>query len=159
MKLHTMWNPKLKYLLLARVAFGLLLILAVLAWRLPTSLRVKGSGGVTEATWSAFSYYELTTTGGNDGMKFIPANNHTLKRFLVAAEYPPFLCTTNAVVAIKDLTTGAILTSVTVKGLSNDSGAISVSMTGGHTFAFETTTGAKGCQAIPGSPSFTAVYQ
>jgi len=145
-----------------RVALPLLLILAFAAWRLPASSHAQA--GVTEATWSSFWYLKLA--GTVSGLEFVPANNHTLTRFIVTAEAPPFECMVNATVAIKDMTTGTILTSLTITGsLPQDSGPLSISMTGGHVFSFVNPQGYSGCGKIagvtqnPGEANFTAIYQ
>jgi hypothetical protein len=143
-----------------RAAVLFILILVLAAWRLPISSHVRGAGGATEASWSGFWYGELKG-GAPYGMNlFVPSYSHTLTRFDAIVSVGPYYCTTNAVVAIKDITTGTILTSLTITtGVIQDSGPLSVQMTGGDTFAFVSTGGASGCQVFPGGVTFTAVYE
>ena len=142
-------RPQLK-----RVALSLLLILALVAWRLPGLSHAQG--GVTQATWSGFIPGAIVDSGAT-GMEVVLPKNHTLTRFSVVAEKGSE-CTTYPTVGFKDMTTGTILTQLTVDGY-NDSGPLSITMTGGHKFAFQVVGQAHCSAPYPGAADFTVIYQ
>lgn len=123
-----------------------------------TAVYEGNSGAVTEAGWSG---YNGGTLGLGTGPEVTFANNHTLTRFLLDSEVDEYECTTNAVVALKDMTTGTILTSLALSNSTNqyDSGPLSISMTGGHTFAFVGDGGAECTGQAPSGGAFTAIYE
>ena len=89
---------------------------------------------------------------------------HTLKRFhwdtQVVNGQIPANCTTTGVVAFFDETSTTALSSLTMTNtqLSQDSGAISVATTAGHTFSIRQTTASAGCTTFPNG-NLNAVYQ
>jgi len=146
-----------EYLGSKRAALSLLLILAFAAWRLPISSHAQG--GVTEAVWAG--YYNGFLSNAPTRIQIVPADGHTLTRFLVMAQQHPVNCTTYGAVAIEDMTTATVLTSLTlVNGQTfYDSGSLSISMTGGHAIGFVGTQNPSGCYIAPGEIMFTAVYE
>ncbi len=130
------------------------------------------SGGVTQMTWgfgSAISLLggasvtcALTGAVGNC-MRAVFAQGHTLVRFTFELTGGQAGCTTNPVVGVKDLTTGTVLSSITVTNADavgfKDSGAISVSMTAGDTFGIGLLTAPAGCTTFATLGQETAVIQ
>jgi hypothetical protein len=145
-------------------ALGLLLVLAPAAWRLPALSSVRAAG-VTEAVWSGYYIVPGTSSecelcAGSTYIQIIPADSHTLTRFLAWAPEVSG-CSTYGAVGLEDLTTGTVLATLQFGEFTvyYDSGALSVSMTAGHTFAFVVTQNALSCAYGGGLVTFAAVYE
>ena len=86
-------------------------------------------------------------TGPNTGCQiYIFPNAHKIVRLVAAVTTAPSGCTTNAKLGIQDITGSSTLTSLTPTSLGIlDSGAISISITAGHTIGIGVVTTDSGC--------------
>lgn len=90
-----------------------------------------------------------TSSAANSCAIVVLANAHTLTRLTFTITGTPTACGTPAAIGVKDLTSSTVLTSIapangTATGLV-DSGALSISMTAGHTFGVGIVTTSAGC--------------
>jgi hypothetical protein len=101
-------------------------------------------------------------TGGQNCAETVFVNAHTIVRLTYVVVTGPSGCTTNAVLGVRDVTSATNLTTSTVTAASGtfvDSGAISVSMTAGHTFQLGLLTTSAGCTTNPLVSQLTAVLE
>jgi len=89
-------------------------------------------------------------------------NAHTLVRLTYNLTQAPSGCATNAVVAVRDMTSSSNLTTITVNQAITgfvDSGALSIATTAGHKILIGTTTAAASCTTVPNASNINAVFQ
>lgn len=115
------------------------------------------ASGVSEATWSTSNGLAIGSfvLNAQIGGTIFPSG-HTLIRYTIWMTGTVSGCTTSPVLAFRDVTGSTNLASLTVTNGTTffDSGALSVSMTGGHQFAVQVTTAGSGCSL--GASGFTA---
>ncbi|HYY73168.1 MAG TPA: hypothetical protein VE778_06210 [Candidatus Bathyarchaeia archaeon] len=124
--------------------------------------------GATEFTLSATvpSAVSLTVACAEGGTglcnETVFAKAHMLVRLTYNLTQAPVTCSTNAVVAVKDMTSSSILSSITVNQAITqfvDSGALSVATTAGNKILVGTTTAAASCTTFPNVTNIAAVFQ
>jgi hypothetical protein len=120
-----------------------------------TAPTCAATSGVTEAVVVSGSLAtqngvcSTTNNGSNICQIFILANAHTLTRLVAYTDQAPSGCSTNAVIGLRDLTAASNVSTLTPTSTGVlDSGAISVSMTAGHTFGLGNITQASGCSTF-----------
>lgn len=125
-------------------------------------------GGVTEMALTANGQTSLTivcqegASGSNLCAETFFAKAHTLVRLTYNLSQAPATCSPNAVIAVRDVTAGSNLTTITVnQGVAGfvDSGALSIATTAGHKFLVGTNTAAAGCGTVPNANTISAVFQ
>src|SRR5712692_5833703 len=121
------------------------------------------ASGVSEATWVGFTPSTFGTSSPVNLSETTLPSSHTLVRFTIWVQTPALGCTTSMVMSFRDLNIPSNLANITITNGASanffDSGALSVAMTGGHTFAFEVTTASSGCTTQPAIGNFTVVFQ
>lgn len=101
-------------------------------------------------------------SGSNLCAETVFANAHTLVRLTYNLSQAPATCSPNAVIAVRDVTAGSNLTTITVnQGVAGfvDSGALSIATTAGHKILVGANTAAAGCGTVPNANTISAVFQ